>query len=75
MHISYKKLMFIILVSRIPSIITSTIAGNYIINKEYWKAIIIFIITGVIAVICYFLSDKIMKRIAAKKEKHNYSKD
>lgn len=74
--ISYKKLMFIILVARIPSIITSTIAGNYIINKEYWKAIIIFIITGVIAVICYFLSDKIMKKIEShKKEKHNYSKD
>lgn len=74
--ISYKKLMFIILVARIPSIITSTIAGNYIINKEYWKAIIIFIITGVIAVVCYFLSDKIMKKIEShKKEKHNYSKD
>lgn len=67
--ISYKKLMSIILIARIPSIITSTIAGNYIINKEYWKAILIFVITGAIAIVCYFLSDKIMKKIESIKHK------
>lgn len=67
--ISYKKLMAIILIARIPSIITSTIAGNYIINKEYLKAIIIFIVTGAIAIACYFLSDKIMKRLENAKHK------
>lgn len=66
--ISYRKLMVIICVARIPSIITSTIAGNYLINKQYLVAIIIFIVTGLITIICYLLSDKIMKRIDKKHE-------
>ncbi len=69
--ISYCKLMMIICIARIPSIITSTIAGNYLINKQYLAAIIIFVITGLIAIICYLLSDKIMNRID---KKHSESK-
>lgn len=41
--------LFITTVARIPSIITSTIGGSALGNQNYWTAVIIFAVTGVMA--------------------------
>jgi len=68
--ISLSKFLLISLIARIPSIITSTIAGDYILEKKYGEAILIFVITGVITIICYLLYDKIYKRVTTKENKN-----
>ena len=57
------KFIIISMVARIPSIITSTIAGGYLLEAQYLEAVIIFIVTGIFSVFCYILSDKIMNKI------------
>lgn len=67
-NIGFWKFMFINMVARIPSIISSTAAGRFIINGDYTKAIIIFLVTGAFALLCYFLSDKIMNAFTKHKQ-------
>lgn len=62
-NIKYMKFIIISMVARIPSIITSTIAGGYLLEAQYLEAVIIFIVTGIFSVFCYILSDKIMNKI------------
>ena len=50
-------------IARIPSIITSTVCGEQIINKNYTLAIIIFAVTG----LCGIISSVIYKKISEKK--------
>lgn len=50
-------------IARIPSIITSTLCGEQIVNKNYTLAIIIFAVTG----ICGIISSVIYKKISEKK--------
>lgn len=66
-NISFWKFIFISLIARIPSVITSTVAGSYIIEGEYLIAGLIFVITGVISILCYILSSKIMDKINESK--------
>lgn len=63
--ISLSRFLLISLIARIPSIITSTIAGELILQKNYASAVIIFIITGAIALMGYLLYEK--KRKAVEK--------
>lgn len=70
-NIGFWKFIFISLVARIPSVITSTIAGGYIIDGKYIEAIIVFIITGIISILCYLLSNKIMQKINENKINKN----
>lgn len=52
------KFMIITSIARIPSIITSTICGEMLIEKDYWLAAVIFIATAVISVICSLIYNK-----------------
>lgn len=70
--INYSKFMIISMVARIPSILTSTIAGSYLINGDYLEAVLIFVFTGLFALVCFLLSDKIMNKISKHKESKNY---
>lgn len=66
--ISWKKLMILTLVARIPSIITSTIAGEYILKQQYLRAIIVFVVTGIATLVCYLTSNKILMNLQKKKD-------
>lgn len=57
------KFLIITGIARIPSIITSTICGEQIINKNYTTAIIVFALTGIAGVI----SSIIYKKVSEKK--------
>lgn len=50
-------------IARIPSIITSTVCGEQIINKNYTLAIVIFAVTG----ICGIISSVIYKKVSERK--------
>lgn len=67
--ISLWRFLLITLIARIPSVISSTIAGQSIIDKDYKTAIIIFAVTGAIAVLGFIFSEKIMSIIEKKKKK------
>lgn len=56
------------LIARTPSILTSTLAGNALRDKDYRLTIIIFAITGAAAVIGYIAYSIISKRSEAKEK-------
>ena len=56
--IPIQRFLLLTLIARIPSIITSTYAGKSIIEGDYKTAVIIFVITGIIAVAANLLSRK-----------------
>jgi len=63
------RFLLLTLIARIPSIITSTIAGKSIIQKDYRTAIIIFLITSAIAILGFLFSEKIMLFIQEKRQR------
>lgn len=62
------RFLLLTLIARIPSILTSTIAGRSIIQKDYKTAVIIFIITSIVAVLGFLFSEKIMKLLEVRRE-------
>lgn len=60
-----RKFLLVTGVARIPSIISSTWCGQELINKNYTLAIVIFVATALLSVICSL----IYKKISSDKEK------
>lgn len=62
-------------IARIPSIITSTMGGNFILEKNYFAAILLFAITGAVSLLGLLIYNAILnkhnKRKALKQEKIN----
>ena len=54
-------------IARIPSIITSTLCGEQIVNKNYTLAIIIFAVTG----LCGVISSVIYKKVSERRNSEN----
>ncbi len=65
--ISMWKFIVMTAIARIPSIITSTLAADMIVEGNYLTAALIFLATGAAAVICFLLSEKIMAKIGVNK--------
>lgn len=65
------KFLIITGIARIPSIITSTICGAQIINKNYTTAIIIFALTGIAGVISSIIYKKVSEKKNQQGEKQN----
>lgn len=62
-NINIYEFFVITTICRIPSIITSTVCGAQINSKNYSLAVVIFIITALISVICGFIYKKHANRI------------
>ena len=60
--------------ARIPSIVTSTIGGEFLVNKNYLGAILLFAITGAVSVIGLLLYKKILEKLKSRSEKHKSQK-
>lgn len=58
------------LLARIPSVVTSTIGGNLISEKDYVAAIVLFAVTGAVSLLGVFIYDRIVK-IKAKKHQND----
>ena len=55
-------------VARIPSVVTSTIGGHWIHKKEYFKAILLYVIIGAVSLACLLLYKKIMDKLKRRGE-------
>ena len=62
--------LLICTLGRIPSVITSTVAGNCLIRSEYEMSLIVFGITSAIAVVGYFIYVKISSLHSKKNAKN-----
>ena len=74
-NIKFGRFLWITMIARVPSVISSTIAGNYIIQGKYWLAVIIYLVTGVIAIAGYLLVKKLNAKESFEKEKSEMQKD
>ena len=51
----YSTFMFLTLIARVPSVLSSTISGQILGQKEYWTGAVVYAITGVVSIIGYLL--------------------
>lgn len=65
--IRLSEFLSISLIARIPSVISSTICGQYLGKEDYRTAIIVYAITGAVSLAGYFLYNKLLKRHERKK--------
>ena len=69
------EFLFISLIARIPSVLSSTIGGNFFGNGKYLAGIILFIITGIISIIGLFVYKAILKKYQERKERKRRKED
>ncbi len=67
--ITISRFLIITLIARIPSIVTSTVAGQSLISGNFTTTIVIFSITGVFAVAGFIFSEKILAWLDRRKHK------
>lgn len=58
--IKASEFFFISTLARIPSIITSTIAGSSLMEGVVWLPVVIFIVMGIAGLSCIYFEDKIL---------------
>ncbi|MBR0231985.1 MAG: VTT domain-containing protein [Clostridia bacterium] len=56
-------------IARIPSVITSTIGGQWIQEKKYWAAAALYIAVGAVSLACILIYKKIMDKMRGKGKK------
>lgn len=62
------RFLLISTVARLPAVITSVLAGDSIMNGDWMRAVIIFIVIGGISIAGLLLHRKLMKVVAKRKE-------
>jgi len=71
-RMTLKDFLGITLFARIPSVVSSTVGGNFIGNGEYIKAFILFAITGAVSLIGIKIYKIVMKKLHEKAQKKGY---
>lgn len=82
-RMNLKDFLVITIFARIPSLVSSTVGGNLIGNREYLKAVILFAVTGAVSLIGLKLYNVVMKKLYEKAKKrghlfksfHKYNKE
>jgi len=64
---SLMQFLSITLIARIPSIISSTVCGQMLGDKDYVTAGIVFAVTGVVSILGYYLYNKFVNSKKSKK--------
>ena len=67
--IKFGTFMAISTFCRLPSVLTSTLAGDAIVEGKYLQSVLIFVITGLIGIGGYFLYNHFSKKHSERKEK------
>lgn len=57
-----RDFLFIAIFARIPSVVTSTYAGQTIIDGEWWKTVLMFVLMGVIGIAGILVNNSIMNK-------------
>lgn len=66
--IKLKTFLIISSIARIPSVVTSTVAGNALGTQDYKLAVIVFIVTAVVSLVGVAIYNRISKRNHEKEE-------
>lgn len=61
-RITLSEFMVISLIARIPSVLSSTLVGHYVIEENYLTSILIFVATAIVSLIGIFIYNKIINR-------------
>lgn len=62
MPLTLKQVILITIVGKIPSIVTSTFAGEYLVQKDYLRVVVIYIITGLFALGGYYFYNFVTRK-------------
>ena len=65
--VSLKDFLWISMLARIPSVVSSTIGGMLIHNKNYVLAAVLFLVTALVSLVGWFGYEKISSRITEKR--------
>ena len=71
-RMTLKDFLGITLFARIPSVVSSTVGGNFIGDGRYIEAVILFIITGAVSLIGLKLYKLIMKKLEERAKKRGH---
>lgn len=66
--ISIPRFLTIQFIARIPSVISSTVGGDFLVNGRYAEAFRLFVITGVVSVIGILIYNLIINKLNKRKE-------
>ena len=72
-RMTFSEFIAITIFARIPSIVSSTLGGNFIEDGKYINALVLFLITAVVSIGGIKIYDFILQRIRAKSNKLNNS--
>ena len=65
-RIKISNFVVISTIARIPSVVTSTIGGEFLVDKNYLGAILLFAITGAVSLIGLLLYKKILEKLKGR---------
>lgn len=68
--VTLPEFLWITMIARIPSVVSSTIGGHFLVEKDYLAAAIVFVITGTVSLVGIAVYNKIMQRYRARKSKN-----
>lgn len=64
------EFLIISLIARIPTVVSSTIGGNMIQEREYVKAVLLFLVTGAVSLLGIWLYNRLLARKNRQKNNH-----
>ncbi len=66
--ISIPRFLIIQFIARIPSVITSTIGGDFLVEGKYAEAVLLFAITGLISLVGLLIYNAVINKLNKRKE-------
>lgn len=73
--IKIRDFIIISTIARIPSIVSSTIGGEFLVAENYLGAVLIFAITGAVSIVGLIAYRAILKKLKKKHNKHRLVED
>lgn len=66
-RITLPEFLWITMIARIPSVVSSTVGGHFLMEKDYFTAAVVFVVTGLVSLIGIVIYNKLMRRYRARK--------
>ena len=72
-NISVPRFLIIQFIARIPSVITSTVGGDFLVEGKFMNALLLFVITGIVSIIGILIYNVIINKLNKRKESKEFS--
>lgn len=72
-NISVPRFLIIQFIARIPSVITSTVGGDFLVEGRFMSALLLFVITGIVSIIGILIYNVIINKLNKRKESKEFS--